>query len=134
MTCHCTRHGSRAAHPSTALTLAALCLSVVVALPAAAVERMAVNDIRPLLMRAAAQGAAHGVLTGAGTAYLQRRFDTSSPVEIDVQRLHVLPQRGCGRLEVTTRQSAVLIQGKREPRELIYQVSFCADGRFPEER
>lgn len=101
---------------------------------AAAIERIAVSEIKPLLMRAAEQGVAHGVLGGTGAAYVQRRFDTTSPIEIDVRSLRALPQAGCGRLEVTTRQRAVLVAGQRQDQELVYQLSYCADGRFPEER
>jgi hypothetical protein len=101
---------------------------------AAAIERIAVSEIKPLLMRAAEQGVAYGVLGGTGAAYVQRRFDTTSPIEIDVRRLRALPQAGCGRLEVTTRQRAVLVAGQRQDQELVYQLSYCADGRFPEER
>ncbi len=50
------------------------------------------------------------------------------------QGLRALPQIGCGRLEVTTRQRAVLVNGNRADQELAYQLNFCADGRFPEER
>lgn len=120
--------------PSLACLALALILPLILPLPASAAEPVAVTDIKPLLMRAAAQGAARGVLTGAGAAYLQRRFDTASPIEIDVRRLHVLAQAGCGRLEVTTRPREVLIDGKRGPRELVYQLSFCADGRFAEKQ
>ena len=101
---------------------------------AAAIERIAVSEIKPLLMRAAEQGVAYGVLGGTGAAYVQRRFETTSSIEIDVRRLRALPQAGCGRLEVTTRQRAVLVAGQRQDQELVYQLSYCADGRFPEER
>ena len=90
--------------------------------------------IKPLLMRAAEQGVAYGVLGGTGAAYVQRRFDATSPIEIDVRRLRALPQAGCGRLEVTTRQRAVLVAGQRQDQELVYQLSYCVDRRFPEER
>ena len=100
----------------------------------AAIERIAVSEIKPLLMRAAEQGVAYGVLGGTGAAYVQRRFDTTSPIEIDVRRLRALPQAGCGRLEVTTRQRAALVAGQRQDQELVYQLNYCADGRFPEER
>ena len=135
-------HPGGRARPTTVLAPSVVCLALArtlilplfLPLPASAAEPIAVTDIKPLLMRAAAQGAAHGVLTGAGAAYVQRRFDTTSPIEIDVRRLHVLAQAGCGRLEVTTRQRVVLIDGKRGPRELVYQLSFCADGRFAEKQ
>jgi hypothetical protein len=116
------------------LTPIAIGLTCFAPLPASASERTPVTEIKPLLMRAAAQGTAHGVLTGVGAAYLQRRFDATSPVEIDVRRLHALPQPGCSRLEVTTRQRAVLVKGQRDSRELVYQLNYCADGGFPEER
>ena len=139
MTCQQAHPGGRS-RPTSVLAPSVVCvaltliLSLILPLPAGAAEPIAVTDIKPLLMRAAAHGAAHGVLTGAGAAYVQRRFDTTSPIEIDVRRLHVLAQTGCGRLEVTTRQREVLIDGKRGPRELVYQLSFCADGRFAEKQ
>ena len=118
-----------------ALALACGAVQPAVAAPAtAALERIAVSEIKPLLMHAADQGVAYGVLVGTGAAYVQRRFDATSPIEIDVRRLHALPQAGCGRLEVTTRQRAVLVAGQRQDQELVYQLNYCADGRFPEER
>ena len=83
---------------------------------------------------AAAQGSASGTLIGAGAAYLQRRFDSTEPIDIDVKRLRTLDAPGCGRIEVTTRQRGALVNGRRQPQELVYQLSFCADGRFPEEQ
>lgn len=129
-------------HPTTlktrvlpvAIAAVAIACGTVQPAVAAAIERIAVSEIKPLLMRAAEQGVAYGVLGGTGAAYMQRRFDTTSPIEIDVRRLRALPQAGCGRLEVTTRQRAVLVAGQRQDQELVYQLSYCADGRFPEER
>ena len=120
--------------PATVAMFATACMTVMSASPATAVERIAVTEIKPLLMWAAERGEAHGVLTGTGAAYLQRRFDTASPIEVDVKRLRALPQVGCGRLEVTTRQRAVRVNGNREDQEFTYQLNFCADGRFPQER
>ena len=118
-----------------ALALACGAVQPAVAAPAtAALERIAVSEIKPLLMQAAERGQAQGVLVGTGADYLQRRFDTTSPIEIDVRRLHALPQAGCSRLEVTTRQRAALVDGQRQDQVLVYQLSFCADGRFPQER
>jgi hypothetical protein len=118
---------------SSMATLAIGCICALSISTAAAIERTVVTEIKPLLMRAAEHGDSHGVLTGTGAAYAQRRFDTSRPIEIDVRRLRTLSQAGCGRLEVTTRQHAVLLDGKRQDQELVYQLSFCADGRFPQE-
>lgn len=132
MTRHPTTHKTRVL--PVAMAALAIACSTVQPTVAAAIERIAVSEIKPLLIRAAEQGVAYGVLGGTGAAYMQRRFDTTSPIEIDVRRLRALPQAGCGRLEVTTRQRAVLVAGQRKDQELVYQLSYCADGRFPEER
>ena len=102
--------------------------------PSATAARHAVTDLKPLLARAAAEGSARGTLTGPGAQAIARRFQTDAPIEIDVRRLQQLPQPGCGRLEVTTRQRDVSQSGKRGDQEMVYQLSYCADGRFPEER
>jgi hypothetical protein len=130
---HLPNHIERAL-PATVAMFATACMTVMSASPASAVERIAVTEIKPLLMWAAERGEAHGVLTGTGAAYLQRRFDTASPIEVDVRRLRTLSQSGCGRLEVTTRQRAVLVNGNRADQELAYELNFCADGRFPGKR
>ena len=118
----------------TLRTLAIACMPLLPQSHVAAAEREAVTEIKPLLMRAAAQGSASGTLIGTGATYLQRRFDSTEPIDIDVKRLRTLDAPGCGRLEVTTRQRGLLVNGQRQPQELVYQLSFCADGRFPEER
>ena len=97
-------------------------------------KRTPVTEIKPLLMVAAEQGEAHGVLDGPGADYVRRRFDTTAPIEIDVRRLQKLLQFGCGRLEVTTRQRDVLETKSRQDQILTYQVSFCSDGQFPNKR
>ena len=102
--------------------------------PAESTPRQAVTDLKLLFARAAAEGSAHGTLTGPGAQAIARRFQTDAPIEIDVRRLQRLPQPGCGRLEVTTRQHDVNQSGKRGDQEMVYQISYCADGRFPEER
>ena len=102
--------------------------------PAENTPRQAVSDLKPLLARAAAEGSARGTLTGASAQAIARRFQTDAPIEIDVRRLQQLPQPGCGRLEVTTRQRDVNQAGKRGDQEMVYKLSYCADGRFPEER
>ena len=116
--------------------LAAALLGVLLTMPAQAqtAQRIPVTVIKPLLAIAAERGEAHGVLTGPGADYMRRRFDATTPIEIDVQTLHALPQPGCARLEVTTRQRDVLEHGKRADQELRWQVSFCRDGSFPEKR
>ncbi len=97
-------------------------------------DRIVVQDIKPLLKSAIERGAARGVIAGEPAAYVRQHFDTVAPIEVDVRSLHPLPQPGCHRLEVTTRQQAVLENGKREDKELVYQVSYCRNGTFPEKR
>ena len=101
---------------------------------AGSTPRQAVTDLKPLLAHAAAEGSARGTLNGPGAQAIARRFQTEAPIEIEVRRLQRLPQPGCGRLEVTTGQRDVNQSGKRGDREMVYQISYCADGRFPEER
>ncbi len=117
-----------------ALAAGLLAMLLATSLHAQTTPRIAVTEIKPLLALAAERGAAHGVLTGPGADYVRRRFDATTPIEIDVQRLQALPQPGCARLEVITRQRDVLEQGKRADQELRWQVSFCRDGSFPEKR
>ena len=122
--------------PTRRYAFAAVLLGALLAMPGQAqtTQRIPVTAIKPLLALAAERGAAHGVLTGPGADYMRRRFDATAPIEIDVRTLHALPQPGCARLEVTTRQRDVLEQGKRADQELRWQVSFCRDGSFPEKR
>ncbi len=110
--------------------------SLVVAHGAAAqpLARTQVTEIKPLLIRAIELGSARGVLVGEAATYVRQKFDSSTPIEIDVRALHALPQAGCSRLEVTTRQKDVLEKTKRDDKELVYQLSYCRDGRFPNKR
>jgi hypothetical protein len=96
--------------------------------------RIQVSDIKPLLIRAIDQGSAYGVLVGDAATYVRQKFESTAPIEIDVRTLYALPQPGCSRLEVTTRQKDVLEKVQRGDKELSYQVSYCRDGRFPEKR
>ena len=116
--------------------LAAVVLAALLAVPVLAQtpQRIPVSEIKPLLVLAVERGSAHGVLTGPGADYMRRRFDATAPIEIDVQTLHALPRPGCARLEVTTRQRDVLELGKRSDQELRWQISFCRDGSFAENR
>ena len=95
------------------------------------VERLPLTELKPLLAQAITQGLARGVLTGPSANYMQHKFGSASAIEIDVRTLHPLPQPGCSRLEVTTRQKNVLEKGRHEDKELIYQLNYCRDGGFP---
>jgi hypothetical protein len=118
--------------------LSRLALATAILMAAAAraqpTDRIPVSDVKPLLKRAIEQGYARGVMVGEAAAYVRQKFGSAAPIEIDVRALHALPQSGCSRLEVTTRQQDVLEQGRREDQTLTYQVSYCRDGRFPERK
>jgi isopentenyl diphosphate isomerase/L-lactate dehydrogenase-like FMN-dependent dehydrogenase len=116
------------------LTSVLTCLALAQSASAQPLTRTEVTEIKPLLLRAIDQGAAHGVLVGESATYLRQKFDARSPIEIDVQALHPLPQPGCSRLEVKTRQKDVLEKTQRSDKELVYQVSYCRDGHFPDKR
>lgn len=126
--------------PYTPFHLSRLCLYVILAAsamtPALAVERVPVTSIKPLLIQAIDQGESHGQLIGDSAAFMRGRFGSTAPIEIDVKALSALPQLGCKRLQVTTRQNAVreAANQTQADRELIYQVSYCRDGRFPESK
>jgi hypothetical protein len=122
--------------PTRRHALVAVLFGALLAKPALAqtTQRISVSEIKPLLVLAAERGSAYGVLTGPGADYMRRRFDATAPIEIDVRALHALPQPGCARLEVTTRQRDVLELGKRGDQELRWQISFCRDGSFAEKR
>lgn len=128
--------------PDFVVHLSRLCVyvtviaSAVAVTPVLAVERVPVTSIKPLLIRAIETGESHGTLTGRPAAFMRERFGSTAPIEIDVKALRALRELGCKRLEVTTRQKAVRESANQAPadKELIYQVSYCRDGRFPESK
>lgn len=110
---------------------------LIAALPITGIAaRMPITNVRPLLMAAinSLDGSAHGVMVGEVAEVMLKRMGSANPIEVDVRTLHDLPQTGCKRLEVTTRQKAVIEPGKKLPEDksLIYKVSFCGNGKFPE--
>ena len=112
----------------------ALLLSLAFATVASAAERVPVASVKPLLLAALERGEAHGELIGDAASFMRGRFGSTAPIEIDVRAIGQLRQAGCQRLEVTTRQDAVR-EARDQPstrKELVYQVSYCRDGRFPE--
>ena len=110
------------------------CLAALALAPAHAAQRMPVTSMKPLLILAIDRGESHGVLVGESATFMRGRFGSSAPIEIDVKTLRSLAQPGCKRLQVTTAQNAVRETSKEAAarKELIYQVSYCRDGRFPE--
>ena len=121
--------------PSRTVVVAPLATAVLVTamtVGAQPTDRIAIPEVKPLLKLAIERGSAHGVIVGESATYVREKFDTRAPIEIDVRALHALPQPGCSRLEVSTRQKGVLENGKRADKELTYQVNYCLNGRFPE--
>lgn len=119
-----------------ALLVVAWNLTAGVAWAAAASERVPVTTLRPLLIAALAHGTAHGTLVGETVPFMTEHFGSAAPIEIDVRTLHSLPQPGCQRLEVTTTQRAVIDPKttRAQDAKLIYQISYCGNGDFPQVR
>jgi hypothetical protein len=119
-----------------ALLLAGWMLTAALVWAAAPSERVSVTTLRPLLLTALAHGYAHGTLVGEAVPFMAQHLGSSAPIEIDVRTLHALPQPGCQRLEVTTTQRAVIDPKTARPQhaKLIYQISYCRNGEFPEAR
>jgi hypothetical protein len=118
----------------------ALCLGLALTLACAGeslgAQRLRVTSVKPLLVAAIEQGQAHGELVGDAREFMRERFKSSAAIEIDVKTVAVLDDPGCKRLEVTTRQEGI-IEATRQPpvnKQLVYQVSYCRDGRFADKR
>lgn len=121
-------------HISNAIEIIIISVLFAAGAHAQSVTRTPVSELKPLLIRALEHGVAHGVLIGESAAYMNQKFGATTPLEIDVKRLHALPQPGCSRLQVTTRQQQVLIKEHREDQALTYQINYCRDGGFPAQR
>ena len=106
----------------------------------AGAQLSAVESLRPLMLAAIESGHGEGAYdTPESRAFFQRQFGTSAPLEYRVRRLAFLEDApGCARLEVNARQSGVLdrnAEGRSAAPEdvaVTWQISYCADGRFPE--
>lgn len=116
----------------------AAALVAALALPVFAddVLRTPVPDARPVMLAAlqAADGQAHGVLTGEMADAITRRFGATSPIFIDVTTEKRYAQPGCSRLEVTFWQDGVLLPGALSPRwqTMDFGINYCLDGRPPQ--
>ena len=116
------------------LLLAGWTLTATLVWAAAPSERVPVTTLRPLLIAALAHGTAYGTLVGEVVPFMTQHFGSAAPIEIDVRTLHPLPQPGCQRLEVTTKQRAVIDPrtARAQDAKLIYQVNYCRNGDFPQ--
>lgn len=99
------------------------------------VVRTPVTDPRPLMFAAlqAADGQAHGVLTGDIAEAITKRFSASSPINIDVSTERRYAQPGCARLKVTFWQEGVNLPGATAPRRqtVDFGINYCLDGLPP---
>lgn len=115
-----------------ALPLVAILLGQSAAIP---VERAPVPDARPLLMAALRDpgGQAHGILKGELAASIGQRFQTNSPIYVDVSTEHRYVQPGCSRLNVRFWQDGVTLPGAIDPhRQTIeFGINYCLDGLPP---
>lgn len=105
-------------------------------------SREAVTSIRPLLIRAAATGEAHGTLVGPAADAIASQFVSRAPIEVDVVAIADLGKPGCKRLRVDTHQDQVVDRERARapgqpgsplparPMRLQYLISYCVDGSF----
>jgi hypothetical protein len=129
---------------------------------AAPYERVPVTTVKPLLLAALSNGEAHGVLVGDIAQAFRTKFQSSSPINVDVRVMqssrdcnladarqsqicrllvdHAVAHPGCQRLIVSTTQSGIVIPlDSKQPsaqqssdQRLTYQVNLCTDGRLLE--
>lgn len=117
------------------LPLALLFAAVAVTAPAHAIERTPVTDPRPLMIDAldAPTGTAHGILVGESADAIARRFQSASPIYIDVSTVRRYRQAGCSRLKVAIWQEDVVLPGAAAPKKqtLDIGINYCRDGLPP---
>jgi len=98
-------------------------------------SRQPVTDAAPLMRQALAanDGKASGVLTGESANAISRRFQTQSPIHIDVRTERRYAQHGCARLKVLFWQDGVLLPGAEKARRqsIEFGIDYCASGEPP---
>lgn len=111
-----------------------LCASPLVSL-AQTPERTPIKDPKALMMSAlmAADGQAHGVLTGDLADAISQRFKATTPIFIDITTDKRYRQAGCSRLKVSFWQDGVLLPGTQAPRKqsIEFGINYCLDGLPP---
>lgn len=97
--------------------------------------RLQVTSIKPLLIAAIDRGIAYGVMMGPAAELIAKQFGSREPIEVTVRAVRPLLAPDCKRLEVKTTQAGVREKGQTPAsKELVYQLNYCRDGRFPEDR
>jgi len=99
------------------------------------IPRQPVTDAAPLMRQAlqANDGTASGVLTGESADAISRRFQTQSPIHIEVRTERRYAQSGCARLKVLFSQDGVLLPGadKKRRQSIEFGIDYCASGEPP---
>lgn len=97
--------------------------------------RTPVPDARPVLLAAlqAADGTAHGVLTGEMADAITKHFEATSPIYIDVTTEKRYSEPGCSRLKVLFWQEGVKLPGVPAPRKqtIEFGINYCNTGLPP---
>jgi len=118
--------------------LLGVCLALCVAAEVGAQERIAVKDVRPLLIAAidAAGGQAHGMLVSDVADAITQRFNGTTPIYIDVSTERRYAQAGCSRLNVRFWQDGVQLPAVPAPRRqtIDFGIDYCRDGQPPRSR
>lgn len=120
------------------LAIVALLLGSEGAASAQPEPRTEVDGVRPLLEKALREGSARGRLVGAIAEAMRKEFKTDAPLLVDVDAIAPLPDAGCKRLRIVTRQDGVVERMSRDgplaaaqPMVLGYEINYCADGSRP---
>lgn len=99
------------------------------------VMRVPVTDPRPLMLAAiaSASGESYGVLTGQVAEAMAQKFQSKTPLYIDVTTIKRYAQAGCSRLKVLFWQDGVLLPGAAAPRKQTIEIgiNYCRDGLPP---
>lgn len=97
--------------------------------------RTPVPDARPVLLAAlqAADGTAHGVLTGEVADAITKHFEATSSIYIDVTTEKRYREPGCSRLKVLFWQEGVKLPGVSAPRKqtIEFGINYCNTGLPP---
>ena len=98
-------------------------------------ERTPVTDPKALMANAlmAADGKAHGMLTGELADAIGRHFKATTPIFIDVTTDKHYRQENCSRLKVSFWQDGVLLPSAKAPRKqtIDFGINYCLDGLPP---
>ncbi len=105
---------------------------------AADITRLPVTEVSPLLRQAlqSSDGTANGILVGELAQAIGRRFQSPSPIHIDVRTERRYVQAGCARLHVLFRQDGVQMSGAEAARHqsIEFGIDYCLTGEPPASR